>query len=62
MHVKNKQKSKTIGVPKPKNQCAKTEKSHLFVILKKLYKNIEFKMVFTIVYYVFCNISKNGLN
>ena len=46
MHVKNKQKSKTIGVPKLKNQCAKTEKSYLFVILKKLYIDIEFKMVF----------------
>ena len=40
IHIKNKQKSKTIGVPKLKNQCAKTEKSHLFVILKKLYTDI----------------------
>ena len=46
MHVKNKQISKTIGVPKPKNQCAKTKKSYLFAILKKLYIDIEFKMVF----------------
>ena len=44
MHVKNKQKSKAIGIPKLKNQCAKTEKSYLFVILKKLYIDIEFKM------------------
>ena len=45
MHIKNKQKSKTIGVPKLKNQCAKTEKSHLFIILKKLNIAIDVKMV-----------------
>ena len=56
MHVKNKQISKTIGVPKPKNQCAKTKKSHLYVILRKLYIDIEFKMFFTLVHYVFYNI------
>ena len=39
---------KTDENPKPKlkNQCTKTKRSHLFIILKKLCTDIEFKMFF----------------
>ena len=73
MYVKNKQKSKTRGVPKPKNQYAKTKTSKFFAILKKLYIDMYvytcmiymYKHVkcffFILVHYIFYNISTKWL-